>query len=431
MRIDRVLAPAFLILTASSAALAARLDYTAEIGYLHSDNINLSAVDPVAENLLIPQLAFRFSEDGSVVRAQVNGLVEYRDYLGGAFGNEFRGTLDGVVDWTLIPERLKWSFADSLGLNPINLRLPDSPDNLQQTNVFSTGPTLQFRLGQSTMGQAELRYTDSYAQTTDEFNSGRLSAALRALKDLDSTRHLSANLEASKINYDNNSQQSDYTRYAGYAGYTQKLSQLDLDVALGYSHFDFDRGEHINAALIRANLNWRASAQNTFGLGVYRDISDAATSLAISNADIGNGFGGISIGGAAISPDVYKNHRIEGRYALETVRISLISAVSFGTIRYISDSAIDSDRNELEGRVDLAYKLRPNLTLGVLAGIIRRDYQVGNVDTRDTLFGAYLRQQMSRHWGWRVDIARNERKDQTDALSYHESSAYVRLIYSR
>lgn len=431
MRIDRVLAPAFLILTASSAALAARLDYTAEIGYLHSDNINLSAVDPVAENLLIPQLAFRFSEDGSIVRAQVNGLVEYRDYLGGAFGNEFRGTLDGVVDWTLIPERLKWSFADSLGLNPINLRLPDSPDNLQQTNVFSTGPTLQFRLGQSTMGQAELRYTDSYAQTTDEFNSGRLSAALRALKDLDSTRRLSANLEASKINYDNNSQQSDYTRYAGYAGYTQKLSQLDLDVALGYSHFDFDRGEHINAALIRANLNWRASAQNTFGLGVYRDISDAATSLAISNADIGNGFGGISIGGAAISPDVYKNHRIEGRYALETVRISLISSVSFGTIRYISDSAIDSDRNELEGRVDLAYKLRPNLTLGVLAGIIRRDYQVGNVDTRDTLFGAYLRQQMSRHWGWRVDIARNERKDQTDALSYHESSAYVRLIYSR
>ena len=431
MRIDRVLAPTFLILTASSAALAARLDYTAEIGYLHSDNINLSAVDPVAENLLIPQLAFRFSEDGSIVRAQVNGLVEYRDYLGGAFGNEFRGTLDGVVDWTLIPERLKWSFADSLGLNPINLRLPDSPDNLQQTNVFSTGPTLQFRLGQSTMGQAELRYTDSYAQTTDEFNSGRLSAALRALKDLDSTRHLSANLEASKINYDNNSQQSDYTRYAGYAGYTRKLSQLDLDVALGYSHFDFDRGEHINAALIRTNLNWRASAQNTFGLGVYRDISDAATSLAISNADIGNGFGGISIGGAAISPDVYKNHRIEGRYALETVRISLISAVSFGTIRYISDSAIDSDRNELEGRVDLAYKLRPNLTLGVLAGIIRRDYQVGNVDTRDTLFGAYLRQQMSRHWGWRVDIARNERKDQTDALSYHESSAYVRLIYSR
>ena len=113
------------------------------------------------------------------------------------------------------------------------------------------------------------------------------------------------------------------------------------------------------------------------------------------------------------------------------MRISLTSAVSFGTIRYMSDSAIDSDRNELEGRVDLGYKLRPNLTLGVLAGIIRRDYQVGNVDTRDTLFGAYLRQQMSRHWGWRVDIARNERKDQTNALSYNESSAYVRLIYSR
>jgi hypothetical protein len=251
MRIDRVLAPAFLILTASSAALAARLDYTAEIGYLHSDNINLSAVDPVAENLLIPQLAFRFSEDGSVVRAQVNGLVEYRDYLGGAFGNEFRGTLDGVVDWTLIPERLKWSFADSLGLNPINLRLPDSPDNLQQTNVFSTGPTLQFRLGQSTMGQAELRYTDSYAQTTDEFNSGRLSAALRALKDLDSTRRLSANLEASKINYDNNSHNRTTVTPATRA--TPRSCRSWIWMSRWATRADFDRGEHINAALIRAN----------------------------------------------------------------------------------------------------------------------------------------------------------------------------------
>lgn len=431
MRIARVLAPASLIVFFSPAVLAARLDYSVEVGYLHSDNINLSSLDPVDENLLIPQLGFRFTEDGSKVKAEVSGLIEYRDYLGGTFSNEVRGSLDGAVDWTLVPNRLKWGFSDNLGLNPVNLRLPDTPDNLQQTNVFSTGPTMQFRFGPTVIGLAELRYTDSYAEDTDEFNSGRSSAAFRVLKDIDSTRRLSGNLEASAINYDNNSLQSDYSRYAAYTGYTQKLSQLDLNVALGYSYLDFDRGEHVGGALLRSNLDWRASAQSTFGLGVNWDLSDAATSLATDNTTIENAFGGIGVGAATISPDVYRNRRVEGRYALDTARISLTSAVSLGRIRYVRDTAFDSDRDEFQGQLDLGYKLRPNLTLGVLAGFARRDYQIGDVDTRDTLFGAYLRHQMSRHWGWRADLNRNKRDGQEDSFSYTETTAYVRLTYTR
>lgn len=433
MRIVRVMAPAFLIVTISSAALAARLDYTAEIGYLHSDNINLSGIDPVTENLLIPQIGFRFTEDGSNVRAQIGGFVEYRDYLGGAFGNEFRGNMNGALDWILIPERLKWTFTDNLGLNPIDLRLPDTPNNLQQTNVFETGPTLQFHMGESTVGLAELRYTDSYAQETKDFNSGRISAALRALRDLDPTRRLSGNLEASTVNYDQFSLQSDYTRYAGFAGYVQKLAQLDLDFTLGYSYFDFDLGEHASGALLRANLDWRANAQNTLGLNAYSDITDAATSLAESNAAIENGFDqtSLGVGGTDINPDVYKIKAIEGRYTLETTRVSLTTAVAARNYRYVKVIDRDSDRNELGGGVDFGYKLRPTLTLGALAGYVRRDYQVGNVESKDTLYGAYLRQQMSRHWGWRLDITRTERDDQNDLLSFTENSAYVRLIYTR
>ncbi|HET9032659.1 MAG TPA: hypothetical protein VFN25_07115, partial [Dokdonella sp.] len=368
---------------------------------------------------------------GSSVRAQVSGLLEYRDYLGGAFGNEFRGTMDAVVDWTLIPDRLKWGFADNLGLNPINLRQPDTPDNLQQTNVFTTGPTLQFRLGQATTGLAELRYTDSYAENTDQFNSGRTSAAFRALRELDSTRRLSGNLEVSDINYDNNSEQTDYKRYAGYAGYTQKLTQLDLDLALGYTSLDFTQGDNADGPLIRAKLAWRASPQSTFGLGVYRDISDVVSNLVADTSALIDGFGNISVGGEAISPDVFKSDRVAASYGFESTRISLTSAVSADKVRYVSDNATDSNRNEFGAELDLGYKLRPNLTLGILAGFVKRDYKTDGGDTRDTLFGAYLRHQMSRHWGWRLDLNRNERNGNGDNPSYNENRAFARLIYSR
>ncbi|MEZ5519969.1 MAG: hypothetical protein R3F08_00610 [Dokdonella sp.] len=431
MRLHRTLAPALLLVLASPGALALRLDYTVELGYLHSDNINLSATDPVDENLLIPRVGFRLSETGSAVRAEVNGLLEYRDYLGGAFGNEFRSTLDGIVDWTLIPERMKWTFTDALGLNPINLRLPDTPGNLQQTNVFATGPTFQFRLASNVTGLAELRYTDSYAEESSDFNSNRFSGALRGLFELDSTRRLSANIEAADINYDSNSAQSDYKRYAGYAGYVQKLSALELDAALGYSYLDFDNGERARGPLARLKLDWRASAQSSFGLSVFREFSDAATTLAAGNAAFAGGLGGVTIGGATISPEVYKDTRVELRYALNTARISLGTAVFAGTIRYEQSGATDSDRDEHGARIDLGFNLRPNLTLGVLAETTRRDYRTGAVDTRDSLYGAYLRQQMSRHWGWRIDLNRSERHSDGDDLSYDENTAYVRVIYTR
>ncbi len=431
MRIARTFASMLLPALCTQGAMAVTLDYTTELGFLHSDNINLSGTDPVTENLLIPRIGFSLTEDGSNLQSKAVGQLEYRDYLGGTFGNEFRGTFDGTVDWALIPQRLKWSFADNLGLYPVDFRQPGTPGNLQQINVFSTGPTLQFRLAPTINGLAELRYTDSYAETTDSFNSKRFGGALRALYDLDATRRLSGNLEVAKIDFDNDTLQSDYTRYAGYAGYSQKLAQFDLDAALGYSYLDFDNGEHTSGPLVRAQLDWRATASSKFGLGASWEFADAAASVAAGSAGLDGGLGGVVIGGASISPDVYEEHRVVGTYAFTSVRLTLDATSYVSRIRYERVLANDLDRDEYSARLNLGYRLRPTLTLGVFAGATRRDYQAAVSDTRDYGFGSFLSHKVNPHWAWRADLSRVERHSVGDGLSYDENSAYLRVIYSR
>jgi hypothetical protein len=193
-RESRIIAIAMLA-TACGDASAWRLDYTLEAGFLHSDNINLSPVDAVSEDVLIPHLDFDLTHAGSRVNVDVGGVLEYREYLQDTYGSEFRGAMNGRVNWLLLPERLTWTFADNLGLYPVSLRLPDVPGNLQQTNVFSTGPTLRFRFTPSLQGQAEARWSDSHAEETgafEEFLFNMTSEELATLRRAMQQQHLSA-----------------------------------------------------------------------------------------------------------------------------------------------------------------------------------------------------------------------------------------------
>ncbi|MEO8010778.1 MAG: hypothetical protein ABI650_03950 [Dokdonella sp.] len=413
-------------------ALALRLDYTVELGLLHSDNINLSATDPITETVLIPRLDFSISESSSRVQAAVTGALEHRSYLDNTYGGEFRGTLNGLVNWTMVPERLNWVFADNLGLYPISLRAADVPGNLQQTNVFTTGPTLRFRLAPTLQGQAELRYIDSYAEETSAFDSSRVSAAFRVLQQLSPTRRLSANVEAQEIDFDDDLLANDYARYSAFAGFTQTLSSIDLDAALGYSYLEFDRGDNTSGPLARARMDWRATERSVFGLGASWQYSDAATSLAAGSAAFDPGLGGIGIGGAMISPDVYRERRVDGSYAFRGVRLNLVTTLYAATFRYEQDTLmVDADRDEVGAGVNLGYLLRPSMTLGVAAEAIRRNFDASDALDRDFRYGIYFAQQLARHWRWRVDLSHYERNADEGAESFDENSAFVRFAYTR
>lgn len=424
---------ASLLLAMPCSAFAVRIDYSAELGLFYSDNIALTATDPISESVLIPRLNFEISEDGSTVQAQVSGTVEYRDYLGNEFGSEFRGALDGTVNWVLLPERLDWDFSDNLGLYPISLRAPDVPDNLQQTNVFSTGPKLRFRLGPATQGQAELRYVDSRAEEADDFDSQRLVGALRAIHDLGPTRRISANLVAQDVDFTEDLLANDFVGYSLFAGYVENLAQVDLDFALGYTHLNFSRGDDASGPLVRAGVDWRATDRSTFSFDAAWEYTDAASSLAAGG---GSGFdadlGGVSIiGTEAITPDVYQEKLIEIGYHFVATRWNVDAVARYATYRYEDLTGLPSNRDESGLGFSLGYLLRPRLTLGLIAEANYRDFTVTRTSERDTRFGGYLAQQLGPHWSWRVDLARYDRNGDGDIASFDENSAYFRFIYTR
>ncbi len=141
----------------ASGEASGRFEFTAGVDIEHDTNINLSESNPVSQDVLMPTFAFTYNEQGSVLEAHAAGHIQYRDYLGGAFSDEFTGTASGIFDWHILPNRLDWSLEDYVGYQPVNVLANNVPDTNDYDRTDAYGSYV--RTGPRSRLEADLGYT--------------------------------------------------------------------------------------------------------------------------------------------------------------------------------------------------------------------------------------------------------------------------------
>lgn len=406
------------------------IDYSIGVSLEHSDNINYSSTDPVSQNVLIPRLDFRIDEQGSTFSANAAGSLEYRDYLGGAFSDEFRTLLAGEANWHISPERLDWYFADNASWQPINVLQSNAPGNQQQTNIFSTGPTLRTKFTDALRGRFDLRYTNSYADTTKDFNSNRLSFLGSLLYRLDPADTLSASAATARTRYiETVSKPFDYDRHDVYAAFQRSTRVLTLDVAAGYSWLDLRHGDGQSGSLLRGSLRWNPSPATSLGVSAGREYADASQDLVFTPEQLGHSGIGSGVTNAALTPQVY----LENRVGLDFTHTETSYRVSFSPfwrkLEYVNDPA--SDQRTSGYFADAQYFLRPTLWLTGYAGQERRRYQTLARTDDDLRYGLSLNLQRTRNWLWSLIVEHQRRNSSAPGSDYSENSIMLTLTWKR
>ncbi len=456
MPASRILAGAIALAMTSFAARAAdgTLDYSVYAGLMHSDNVSLSATDPISQNVLIPGINFSYVQAGSAVQANVAGTLEYRDYLGNAFSSQTLVQLSSQVNWTIMPQRLDFTVQDFAGVQPLSTLASDAPNNQQQTNVLTLGPTLHFRVGDTMLGQAELRYVNSDASKNKEFNSSRGEAALRVFKDLSATAQLSLNLESQRVVFADPAAASsafyipgaattdpNYNRNEAFGHYVSKLAQVDVDLALGWSQIAFSSAPDASTALARLTVGWRATPNHHFELTAVHQYSDAAQDMILQQpgqtvfgTDVRQPTAfisplGIATGGSVVDSQVYLDRHVEGTYAYSSERLSLSISPQYGHSNYLNNPFFNqSDRG---ASAAINYRLTPLTTVFGFGN--QQSITYSSLDRRDrtTDYGVGLARQETPHWSWRVSLTHLRRSSSVPDNSYSENEIYFGIVYKR
>lgn len=415
------------------AAYAARLNYELGVRVMHSDNIVLSEFDEISESVLSPQLRFDFAHDSPVLSTTFRGDVQYLDYLDDVFEDDIRGEFQGQLDWTILPERISFMARDSLSQQSVSSLAAFTPGNQQQINIFEAGPSFYARFGQTTLGQLDLRYTNSHAEETQTFNSDRYTAAVRLTRDLSTTDSISGNVEGTQTEYDSISELYDYERYDAFINYSSQLASIELSLDGGYSKLQPKSGGDTSGSLFRGNIRWRFMPRSVLSANLSYQFADAAQDLIlrVGQADDPSDpiIGDPDNPNLQIVPDTFRQKRANLGYEFTGERLTVQLQPYYEQLRYIRDASFDQDNY---GAYLIArYELRPQMTLSLLGARLYREFVGIDRDDNDTTVGIGLASRLSRHWGTQLDYQYRKRDSSVGGQNYVENVVALSFTYYR
>jgi hypothetical protein len=427
---------------APRVAAATQLNYTLYSGIMYSDNIDLSPDQPTRQYVFTPGLNFTLAQQGSSVQANVIGNLEYNDYLSNAFSNQTFAQAAGVVNWTLSPQFLDLTAADYAAVEPVASLAADTPSNQQQTNVFVVGPTMHLRLGQTTSAEAVLHFISSYAQKTPEFNSSRGEAELHLLRALDPTSLISANITSERVRFTNAAGGPDYTRNSAYGRYTSRLNRLTIDTVAGWNWMTFNGAPSASDPLLRITASYKPTLQSQLALSVQNELTDAAQSMIIPTAQIGEEISagnapaasigalpGIATGSAVINSQTFLQRSVEGTYSYSAGRMTLSISPNYSRFIYQNEASLNQTGRGITA--GLAYRLRPLLTLSAYANGEKLNYTNLQRQDKDLNYGLSLVGRQTLHWSWRLSFDHRQRSSTAAGQDYRENEIYFGVMFKR
>ena len=409
-------------------ALAARVDYSLDLGMEWNDNVTLAPSDPIDQRYLRSGLGFLVTENNSSVQAHADGRVEYRDYEDDVFSDTVDGTLSGSLNWIAIPQRLYFLVEDNLSIQPVDALVPDAPGNRQQVNVFSAGPTVMFNWSPTLQGQAELRYVNSDAEVTDEFNSQRLALALRTIKEFTPTSRASLNVQGQRVDFDDDIVARDYNRYDLFGRYSRTLAQFELGTDLGYSRIEYRQGESRSEPLFRFDATWNPNERHRLTVLASSQFSDTAIDALSSIQADATLPENVLTGDAVVNASPYEVRNLELEYSFTNTRLNFMVTPYVQKRNYVDSD--EFDQNSHGFRSDLHWLLRRSLTLGIFATYENLEYTQLNREDKTTRMGAALRYQWARHWSAGLEWERYKRDSNALGQSVSQNIVYLSISYS-
>lgn len=394
-------------------AAALRIDYVADLTVEHDDNLQLTETDPLAATVLRPGFGFTATHDGPALALRLTGRTELSHYDGARFHDHVDSTLDARATWTVRPERLRLEWNDNLSVQPVDPLAADAPGNRQQVHVTSLGPTLLFGRDDGWRGDAGARWVRSTADVTRIFDADRLDLTVRAERRLDPDTRLAFDLETQRVDFRDDTVARDYRRTQLYARWTRALSRFDLTLDAGLSRLHDMRtpagtADARNDPLLRATLAWRPDDRQRLRARLSSQFSDIASDR-LAAVSAGSGLPDtVPTGDIVVDGTPYLERRLELEYARTTERWHVTFVPHANRIRYEGSAAFDRDSRG--GVLDVAYRARRTLTLGLSAGLDHSDYaRLDRVDDQRRV-RVWARLQRSRHWSVQAEVERWQRR---------------------
>ena len=387
------------------------LEFALTGGASWSDNIALLPADEKDGTFGQAGLLLGYAQKTRRIETSVDANIAYEHYFDNTFDDGVVGGVDASLDFTIVPERLRWFFQENFGQINADPFAATTPDNRENINYFTTGPDLIFQFGSATSLQLGARYSD--AQYEISATDGRqYGGSIALLRRLSGNTSVSLNASGDRIEFDDTTVNTDYDRYQAYLNYSTRAARTSLSIDAGYTAVDL--GSRTSSGLLaRLSITRRLSPSANLTLSGGTQFSDAGDLFRNSQGTQGVGLDTLSVIGTG---DPFESRFGSIGYGFSRNRTSFGLSVMHTRERYENATALD--RTLTDWNAYFSRRLSPVLELRIFAWLEQQSFSNIDFDDDELRAGAYLSWSVGRSTSLRLQYDRHDRNTSDGSTDY-------------
>ncbi len=406
----------FAVPTVSTAA-----DYGYSLGYsaTHSNNMALADTNRSPDWLNSAQARFAFQENElPTVTGRLYSQLERDEYANHTFDNQTLFLLNSAATWMIRPQ-FSWTGEDYYGQIPINPQATNTPNNIQNVNVFTTGPNWLLRMDPLNSLELGARY-DNFHSDTGNNNSNRVSAFAGWLYQY-------SPITVFSLNY--NAQHSAYAQNAGNSGYDRQDLFLRMNARRPYAALIMDLGNtwlkqsgpgSVTGVYARLLASRQLTETSTASLSAGSTITDTAEQILASE-----GVGTVAAGSIA-STDTYRLTDVDANYLNSEGYVTDSIDLFYDRLKYYTAPL---DQYATGTYVNLGYEFSRAFSGSVFGSYRRTLFYTGSIVNRDNTEGSQLTYRVRPNLFLGLLGQETRRRSTAVGSSYSETRVVMSITY--
>ena len=398
------------------------IEYGVGAGLEYSSNIARSQTDGQDDVVGIGNVALSVNKEEGRLRVNSNASLSYQNFKNDTFSDQTLFDLKLDSEGRIVKDRFSWILSDYFTQRPTRSIDPQTPDNQEDTNIFTTGPDLFFVANSRNRFSLGSRYMQFYYQ--DQEIDNRRYQLLGSWEFIASqTLGFGLSGTAAHVDYDNNDiPDFDIQNAFVRINYLRGRSTIKLD--LGTTWIQRDEVENQQGFL--GNLDWlyEMNSRSSLQFTAFSRLADSGSNslTASSTPDFGGNVSGQQSSADTLTTTqaaVTYRHRTGSGYA---GRLSL----------YVTDYNYDNtpqDRREFRSSADVTRSLADRFSATLFGDYLYTDEtSTGRKDKTYTL-GLRLSYKLGRKLSANLDLQREDRNSNRSENEFDENRVLFSIIY--
>lgn len=391
------------------------------LGVTYTDNARLTASSPERDWIVNTTAQGSLSDDVGPLTSAITATYRRLEYLNGTYSNQNYLDFKGAGSWAQVEDRLVWTVEDYFTQIPVENLSVDTPENLQNTNVFSFQPEITIPVTSRNVISLMPVFQDYYYETSELDNR---QYGLTASWEYKIYPTVEVGLEGvlRQVSYDNSSLNPDYAFRTLRAIYSRTLSRLQYRLGLGATNIQRDQFKDVDGVIGSADVLLRMTGISSLRTYLSSNLTDASNDLYRSSVDPETG----DFTNEQVTGDVLRNNTARLTYLREG---ALIDARFWGELRDLDYLEAASDRKVGQLGIGMGYNISSYLRAGANGVYTKtRELATGRVD-REYSLGGNLAYSLSRKLRCTLDLQYQRRNSNEAVNEYNELRVFAGITY--